>query len=713
MKTDAAGVGLFILDYRPPDYKIIIVLIFYIFSVNKIGRTIAEGVLLAAILVTAAVFRWSWLDWDDYRHFHPDERYISWVATTIEFERPSSLAAAFSPSQSTLNPFYWPADAESPGIVVPQDEARDFAYGHVPLYLGVVSTRFFDRLAPILIPLLPAHWLLTQDLLNQSNHVEYIQLTAVARAVTGLFDLGTIIVIFWLGRRMFGVAVGLLTALFLTLNVMHIQLAHFFITDPFLTFFVVSALAAWIEAVFHSQLPRLKRTWLILGCILMGLAVGSKFAAILLVLPLVLTIWTLWPQHWLRWTFLGGTIALLTFFFTNPFAILDFSCDLISPAIQLGPLSMPQLNWGSCYLENVLTQSSMVSGEADLPFTRQYSGTPPFWYFIEMQLKWGMGPLLGAAAFLGLGWTIIQVYRPLRLWLYKVNRNRRVRFQFRLQQLRGMIIETPIFILLAWCLPYFLFTGTFFVKFMRYMQPLVPFLMLFGAAMLWHWRRPFWRSFAILVVVSATAVYAVAFFNMYQTPHPWLLGSGWIYANVPAGTLILSEKWDDSLPSSMMVEGTYRRRSEYRNEELTWLTRTGPNDSEEKLLVNLALLSEADYLTITSNRIYGVVPRLPERYPLSNQYHQLLFDGKLGYEPVFVADRAPNIFGWFLQADTFSHPNLTPPELVTTYFSKRRNLPWGFADESFTVYDQPLTIIFRNEAYLSVDDMRSLFKLDE
>lgn len=59
------------------------------------GRRLTAIGLMGILLVGAAL-RWSGLDWDDYQHFHPDERYIHWVAATIE--RPSSLRAAFDPS---------------------------------------------------------------------------------------------------------------------------------------------------------------------------------------------------------------------------------------------------------------------------------------------------------------------------------------------------------------------------------------------------------------------------------------------------------------------------------------------------------------------------------------------------------------------------------------------------------------------------------------
>ena len=673
-----------------------------------------EILTLLEILLIAAVFRWTALDWDQYRHFHPDERYITWVATTIE--RPSNFATALIPDQSTFNPFYWPADVKSAGIVVPQDEPRSFAYGHLPLYLGVMATRLVEAVSPVLLSRLPQEWLFTSDILNGAEQAEYFHLTAVARALTGLFDLGTIVLVYILGRRLYGTAVGLLSAAFLTFNVMHIQLAHFFIVDPYLTFFVVAAIVCWVEAIVSrnqsvaTNVPNRRATfWVGAGTVFLGFAVGSKFAAVLLFLPLLITVAVLWPESWRRLLIMSGFVALTAFFLTNPFALIDFSCELLSKPVQAGPISLPELNWRSCYLENIFKQSSMVRGAAKFPFTRQYSGTIPYLYYIEMQLKWGMGPLLGLVAFVGFGGGLWLCLCPGFYWLKRAWQRKAPDWI----ELRHFIRGNPSVLLLAWCVPFFMITGGFYVKFMRYLQPLVPFLMIFGAALLWGLKRPLRRNLAVGVTLVSTIIYAAAFLNMYRTPHPWLVGSTWIYVNAPANSLILSERWDDSLPTSLHLNGTYRRSSEYQNEELTWLSKTGARDNEAKLSQNIELLAKADYLTLTSNRIYGVVPRLPEQYPISHQYHAHLFSGALGYEPVFVFARSPNLWGWQLRPDTFGKPNLQPPALVAAFLASPGSISLGKADESFTVYDQPLTIIFENKAHLSQDEMLELFEIDE
>lgn len=708
------------------------------------------AILLLVILIATAVLRLTGLAWDGYQHYHPDERYITWVATTIE--RPSNLQTALKPHQSPFNPYYWPPDAASTGIEVLQDTPRKFAYGHLPLYLGVAATRLVERLGP-LADFLPQDWLLTRDLLNAGELVEFRHLTAVARALTALFDTGTVLLVFFLGRRLFDTAVGLLASAFLAINVMHIQLSHFFISDPYLTFFITAALFFMVvayqkrggtarggdasSATGHPGLekkgeiaregdvlsakghPAPSRPYtspsissfphsliFLLAAVFTGLAVGSKFSAVLLLLPLGLTAWLCFGEKWGRWLGTAVVVICLTFFLTNPFAVLDFSCDVVTPATEIGPITMPAVNWGSCYLDNIATQNGMVRGTADNAFTRQYAGTLPYLYFVEMQLRWGMGWLLGLAAFAGLFWIVWRVIKRLeirdwRLWPDALN----------LQSFGHAQDMSPIsnLLVLAWVIPYFVVTGSFYVKFMRYMMPITPFLMIFGAAMLLNIKRVWWKRVAVTAVLLFTALYALAFVNMYNQPHPWNVASEWIYRHVRPGALILSEQWDDSLPSTMLLDGRARYRSEYLNAELTWLTGPDELDNEAKLAQNLALLANADYLTLTSNRVYGVVPRLPQRYPLSSQYHQLLLDGKLGYEPVLVIDRAPNLAGIYLRADTFGWPGLRPSPAITQYLNQSPTINGGRADESFIVYDQPLTILFKNTGRLTAEEMEDWF----
>lgn len=659
-------------------------------------------VTLLLILLTAASLRLTAVDWDGYQNYHPDERYILWVATTIEW--PADWATAFNPAHSSFNPYHWPPDAASAGIVVEQGQPRRFAYGHLPLYMGVTVTRAVERLSPLLLRYLPEDWLFSRDILNGAGRIELRHMTAVTRALTGIVDVTTVLLVYLLGRQLYGRPVALLAAAFLAFNVMHVQLARFFAVDPYLTLFAVAAvlcLVLYVQArrtqvagAAVGQIP----AWLYLlaAAAATGLAIGSKFAAVLLFLPLVLAVWLEHGRSRLRrfqLLLLSGVVALLAFVLTNPFALLDRTC----PG-EVAAASRINLEWvapsvrQSCFLENVAIQGSMVRGESDLVFTRQYIGTRAYLYPIEMQFRWGMGFVLGFLAFAGFAWATALPFHDLRLrWLGLPILRRRAPLEHLL--------------VLAWVVPFFLSTAAFQVKFMRYLQPIVPFLMLYAAALLLSWIPERWWRPAAAGALLPAALYAFAFLNMYAAPHPWTAASRWIYDEVAPGATILSERWDDSLPLRLPPDDPRR----YETANLNWLVGTGEQDNELKLAQNLTLLEKADYVALASQRNYGVAPRLPDRYPLSGQYHQLLFDGRLGYELVYVSGRFPNLAGIHHKYDPFGWPDLRPPAAVTDYLDGLPGFNWGRVDESFVVYDQPLVMIFENRQRLTAAEMADHF----
>jgi hypothetical protein len=661
------------------------------------GMTRAQRWLLVLILLLAAAVRFTGLDWDGYEHYHPDERYITWVATTIEW--PDSWATAFVPERASWNPFYWPPEASSEGIQVPQGEPRDFAYGHFPLYLGVAATRVLEKLAP-LATVLPDGWLLTRDLLNGAGRGEFDHLAAAARATTALIDTLTVLVVFLLGRQLYGLWAGLLASLLSALTVLHIQLAHFFAVDPYLTLFSTAALLFLVVAT------RRPGAWqpVVLASAMIGLAVGAKFTAVLLFLPLAVALWgdrTLAPRQAAGRFLALAVVSSVVFAVTNPFAVLDWTCQVVTPQRQIGPLTIPALNWGNCYLENVVQQSAMVRGSGRFPFTRQYAETAAFAYPVVQQVRWGMGPLLGLAAFAGGLWVALR-------WASGAVRERIA------ERWRGALaaVSGGELVVLSFVLPYFVINGSFYVKFMRYMQPLLPLLAVFGAGLIaaaaGRWRR---GALAVAVlVVAATALYAAAFVGLYEAPHPWVAASRWLHENVAERAAIAGEKWDEALPSTVEIGGERLSRSRFVEVEVDWLGGVGARDDEDKLRKNFALLAATDYVVVASNRSYGVAGRLPGLYPLTRAYYEKLFGGELGYEVVFASGRAPQLGGTWLWPDRFGYARLTPPDAVARYLDGQRKVERGYADESFTVYDQPLVMVFENQGRLSAAEMMAVVR---
>lgn len=654
---------------------------------------------LLPILLLAAGLRLFGNDWDRYEHYHPDERYISWVASTLSL--PDTWQSAFVPNESTFNPYYWPAESEPDCIVAIKDEPRDFAYGHLPLYLGAIATAVVEHVYPAF----------TDDLIatcrgsgGELGPSRMDKIAAVSRALTALIDVGSVALIFLIGRRLFGDVEALFAALLLALTVTHIQLAHFFATDPYMTFFVLAALFFMIQAQQASR-PGL---YLILAGAMTGFAVGSKFSAVMLFGALLLS----W--FWARGLVLAQTrqggrlffsligtmlVPFFAFAMTNPFAVVDLSCAITTQPIRFGPLTVPSFNLRSCFLFNITKQAGMVNGAANFPFTRQYAGTLPYLYFLEMQLRWGMGFLAGGIGIVGSLWIVLRALRFVRLRNLRNSAEPVIRASMR-----------PVWILLAFCIPYFLSTGNFFVKFMRYWQPLVPFMILFGVGWVWSWRNRWLRQSAIVTVSLFTALYAFSFVNIYREPHPWAAASVWIYDNVPPDSMILYERWGDRLPSTLYVDGTRLAASQYRyaQDDLTWLSGIGNRDDEQKWVDNLSLMAESDYIVIDSNRIYGVVPRLKTLYPISNRVYQPLFDGSLGFEAVYANSRTPQLGRFHIKPDFFNWPGLTPPDLVQSHLDSMPGITLGRVDESFTLYDQSLVMVFENVGGFSAEKLNEI-----
>lgn len=299
------------------------------------------------------------------------------------------------------------------------------------------------------------------------------------------------------------------------------------------------------------------------------------------------------------------------------------------------------------FLHDVREQSEMVRQAGIVPYTIQYLGTVPYLDDLRQAFTWGMGPALGLAAALG---TLAALRRMLR---------------------QPTIAELLV---LLFFLPYLLVTGWFPVKFMRYLLPLYPLWCLFAARLLaagseQRFRKA--RRTAAVVVALLTFGYALAFANIFSRPHVWLAASSWIYRQVPSGSTVLLPHWEEGLPLSF--PGYEIRR--YQIVQLPFFER---DDSRKSSLLAEGL-AKGDVLIFPSKRIPGAITNAPERFPTTNRFLRLLFAGDLGYRLEASFASRPSLFGFELNDD--------------------------FADESFTVYDHPKTLVFRKTEALSAEEI--------
>lgn len=606
---------------------------------------------LAAVLVFAAALRIHGFYWDSgmVGYPHPDERHLANTMTHVSFPWPPDLKILLNPDISPLNP----------RRINPEASPRshyDLAYGALPVHLYRATCAFLGRAFGFYLE-------------------SYEGFYTVGRGITVVFALLTVWFVYLIGREVYGRAPGILAAAFLAFSVTHIQLSHFMTVDVILTAFAAACI------YMGARFVREGRWKYALGMGLsLGMAAATKVSGAMLAVAAAIA-WMLWAFHLtkdegekpglVKALIFGLLIILgagLGFCFFEFYVLLD-------PAT---------------YLEAVGNQDRMVRGLADWPYTRQYVNTTPYLYHINNLVRWGLGPALGLASMGGFLWatihTIYALYRCLAL--PKVPSTSPARHDH-------VLAEPSVWgsaLLLSWALPYFLYIGQLEVKFIRYMLPLVPFLCLFGAegtlrlagwaARLWG--RPEHRGKiykgAVFLALLPTIFYALAFSRIYTRPHTWLDASRWIYANIPPGSNLSHELWDDTLPVAIPKEG--KSQALYPPHVRMDIYQDMP--PVEKFRHLAEALRRVDYVVLTTPRLYGAVRRLPWRYPVEIRYYELLFSGQLGFELAYAATSYPGLWGL----------NLIDDE----------------ADESFSVYDHPKVLIYRKVRQLSDEELQALFE---
>jgi 4-amino-4-deoxy-L-arabinose transferase-like glycosyltransferase len=105
----------------------------------------------------------------------------------------------------------------------------------------------------------------------------------IGRVTTALIGAFNVVLLYMMGRRVYSSRVGLLSALFLTLNILHARHSHYVTVDVPMT--CLATLSLWY-AIQVSLTARLKYT--ILCAIFTGLAIVTKAPSVVLIIPLLM-----------------------------------------------------------------------------------------------------------------------------------------------------------------------------------------------------------------------------------------------------------------------------------------------------------------------------------------------------------------------------------------------------------------------------------------
>lgn len=435
------------------------------------------------------------------------------------------------------------------------------------------------------------------------------KINLIGRYFSAFVSTITLIPLYFLAKKIFNKEVAQISAVIFAFTVTSIQAAHFAVTESLLVFFV-TLLALLSYQIL--QKPNFN-IYLLTGAIL-GLSTATKTTSLAFTtLPLFALFLTITKDF----KNIFSKISLLLIFpLTAAFTFTIFS-----------PYTF--LSWDK-FLESMQYETGVIKGTLPVPYTMQFTNTTPFIYQIK-NLFWQMGPI-ATLAWLGIF-----------LLSFKTFKEKNTNYLF----------------FLSFPLLYFLYIGSLYTKFIRYMVPLIPFLVIATAFSLYYIKTKSKLIGQALTItfIALTILWALSFSSIYQKEQTRISASKWIYANIPAGSFILGEHWDDGLPLPLKDQNI----RQFKIEQLTIYE----PDNPAKLDYYTQKLVEADYIILNSRRLYGTLINMPDKYPLTSKYYQLLFNQNLGFEKVAEFSSYPHILGWHIIDDSseetfqvFDHPKV-------------------------------------------------------
>jgi hypothetical protein len=238
-----------------------------------------------------------------------------------------------------------------------------------------------------------------------------------------------------------------------------------------------------------------------------------------------------------------------------------------------------------------------------------------------------MGPFLGIVSLLGVVWALIKFTREDKL-------------------------------VLSWVILFFIIVGPWQFKPLRYLLPIIPFLIILGARWLIDILSMAHNKLAInvirgfiVIVVSFSLFYAIAFVNIFSEPDSRIQASDWIYQNVkPNTTIVVEDKPHYTAPLGVKrgyvgIENS--KKPIYKVKVLfDYKYFHYPTDKAELRKHIVQTVSDADYIIVSEFYYHAFKWKgTDDLYPVEKRFYGMLFDGSLGFSLIKKFDPEPNFLG--------------------------------------------------------------------
>lgn len=569
--------------------------------------------LIILILLLAFLLRTIGVNWDQGHFLHPDERFLNMVVQ--ELSLPESFTEYFDPQLSKLNP---------------RNFARNFfVYGNLPISLNKLINEF----------------------LNLSSLAE---ITITGRVLSAIADLLIIPFIYLTvlllennfknKKLIIHPQVKWWASLVYALSVVPIQQAHFFTTDTFLNLFVFTSFYFSLNYFFTK-----KFYLLVIAGLFSGFALASKVSGIFIIpLNIVLLVFNNLWQIKLKADIshlkigIGKSLFLLSIYFLSAYMALRLGAPYMFEHASFLKISL-----NNDFINNLKELKSYESSAGWFPPAIQWFNRSMF-FGLKNLLIYGVGIVISFFS----SWGIISLIANI-VALFK-----------RKKISPNLLIITLI---LFWITSFLIYYSQQIVQSMRYYLIIYPFIAIFSAMGIVNFlqnrrRKLLWS----LIVFLSLTVWPLMFVSIYINTHSRIQASEWIYQNIPADSMILVEHWDDALPVAL---------ANYPQQYELYQLPVFAIDDEQKWIDMQVNLAKADYYILSSNRAWGSILRVPDKYPVMSKFYQDLLANKTAYQ---------------LIAKFTSYPNLEYLGFSITFDD-------SMAEEAFTVYDHPEVLIFQKK----------------
>jgi hypothetical protein len=457
----------------------------------------------------------------------------------------------------------------------------------------------------------------------------YDGITLVGRFLAAFADLLTVIIIFKIVRLLekkysLHASIKYFAMFLYSTSVLTIQLSHFYTVDTFLNFFLLGSLYFLIKFSIERKLY----TVILSGCFF-GLALSCKISGVYF-LPFLLIFMLPFVKGKEKYNIFKILITVILFAFFSYVLLRIGNPYMFSSGNILNPLLHDS------FLDSIKQLQTLSNKDVWFPPSVQWITKTPVIYSLQSILFFGLGVVHSILFCFGTIFFIKKYYK------------------------------SRLILVMVWMILFFLYQSTQFSQNLRYFLFLYPFFAITTSIGI----QPILQRFSnklFVPVIFCLLLWPAAFMSIYINTHSRVTASKWIYNNIPPNSVIITEHWDDSLPLPL---------NDYSNQYTIMEMPSFDPDTQEKWERIDELHSQADYLILTSNRGWGSIPTVPERYPRMTEFYTELFNNNLQFKKV---------------AEFTSYPSFN-------YLGIPLDFPNDLGPEDFTVYDHPKVLIFKKIA---------------